>query len=102
MKLSNFPIMLAIVLAFSILSIAPFSTPAWSADSPAIAKVLATPPAAELGTSAKCAVCGMKVYVKKDTPSVEYQGKYYYFCDDTERDAFAAHPEMYLHKGANK
>jgi YHS domain-containing protein len=102
MKLSNFPIMRAIVLALSILSIAPLSTPARCADSSAIATVLASPPAAELGTSTKCAVCGMKLYVKKDTPAAEYAGKHYYFCDTSERDAFVAHPEMYLHKAANK
>ncbi len=102
MKHSNFPIMLAIVFALSILSIAPLSTPAWCADSSAIAKVLATPPAAELGTSTKCAVCGMKLYVKKDTAGAQYSGKDYYFCDTSERDAFIASPQMYLHKHADK
>ena len=102
MKLSNFPIMLAILFALSILAIAPLSTPAWCADSPAIAKVLASPPAADVGTSTKCAVCGMKLYVKSDTPAAEYAGKHYYFCDTSERDAFIAHPEMYLHKAVHK
>ncbi len=102
MKLSNFPIMLAILFALSILAIAPLSTPAWCADSPAIAKVLASPPAADVGTSTKCAVCGMKLYVKSDTPAAEYAGKRYYFCDTSERDAFIAHPEMYLHKAVHK
>ena len=102
MKLSNLPIVLAILFALSILAIAPLSTPAWCADSPAIAKVLASPPAAEVGTSTKCAVCGMKIHVKSNTPGVEYAGKDYYFCDTAERDAFIAHPEMYLHKKAAK
>ncbi|HEY9159129.1 hypothetical protein [Candidatus Binatus sp.] len=102
MKLSNFPIMLAILFALSILSIAPLSTPAWCAGSPAIARVLASPPAPDVGTSTKCTYCGMKLYVKKDTPAVEYAGKHYYFCDTTERDAFIANPEKYLHKAANK
>ena len=102
MKLSNFPIMLAILFALSILSIAPLSTPAWCVDSPAIARVLASPSAADVGTSTKCAFCGMKLYVKGDTPSAEYAGKHYYFCDKSERDAFIAHPEKYLHPAANK
>ncbi len=102
MKLSKFPIVLAILFALSILAIAPLSTPAWCADSPAIAKVLPSAPAAEVGTSTKCAVCGMKLHVKSDTPAAEYAGKHYYFCDTMERDAFIAHPEMYLHKAAAK
>lgn len=102
MKLSNFPIMLAILFALSILSIAPLSTPAWCADSAAIARVLASPAAADVGTSTKCAFCGMKLYVKSDTPAAEYAGKHYYFCDKSERDSFIAHPEKYLHKVADK
>ncbi len=102
MKLSNLPIILAILFALLILSIAPLSTPAWCADSPAIAKVLASPPAADVGTSTECGVCGMKLYVKSDTPAAEYAGKHYYFCDTSERDAFIEHPETYLHKAKNK
>ena len=102
MKLSKFPIMLAILFALSILAIAPLSTPAWCADSPTIAKVLPSAPAADVGTSTKCAVCGMKLHVKSDTPAAEYAGQHYYFCDTMERDAFIAHPEMYLHKKAAK
>lgn len=102
MKLSNFSIMLAILFTLAILTMAPLSTPAWCGDSPAIARVLASPPAADLGMSTKCAYCGMKLYVKKDTPSAEYAGKRYYFCDNSERDSFVAKPEKYLHKVANK
>jgi len=102
MKLSKFPIMLAILFALSILSIARLSTQAWSADLPSIAKVLASPPAADVGMSTKCAVCGMKLYVKSGTPAAEYAGKHYYFCDTSERDSFIEHPEMYLHKAAHK
>ncbi len=102
MKLSNFPIVLAILFALSILLIAPLSTPAWCGDSPAIARVLASPPAPDVGTSTKCAFCGMKLYVTKDTPAAQYAGKHYYFCDTTERDAFIANPEKYLHKAASQ
>ena len=102
MKLSNFPIMLAILFTLSILAIAPLSTPARCADSPAIAKVLASPPAADVGTSTECAVCSMELHVKSDTPGAEYAGKHYYFCDTSERDAFIAHPDKYLHKAATK
>jgi len=101
-KLSNIATMLAVLLALSVLSVAPLSTPAWCADSPAMARVLASPPAAEVGTSTKCAYCGMKLYVKSDTPAAQYAGKHYYFCDASERDAFIAHPEKYLHQAAKK
>lgn len=94
--------MLAILFALSILAIAPLSTPAWCGDSPAIARVLASPPAPDVGMSTQCAFCGMKLYVKKDTPGVEYAGKQYYFCDTTERDAFIANPGKYLHKAEKK
>ena len=99
---SNLPIVMAILFALSLLAIAPLSTPAWCADSPAIAKALAAPPAADVGKATKCAVCGMNLHVKSDTPGAEYRGKDYYFCDGSERDAFVEHPEMYLHKAAAK
>ncbi|HUO03594.1 MAG TPA: hypothetical protein VMU16_00220 [Candidatus Binataceae bacterium] len=102
MKSSRFFIIFAILITLSPIAIAPHSAPAWCADSTAIAKVLASPPAADVGTTTKCAVCGMKIHVKADTPGVEYAGKRYYFCDGSERDAFVAHPEMYLHKPAAK
>ena len=102
MKRSNLPIVMAILFALSLLAMAPLSTPAWCADSAAIARVLASPNPADIGKTTKCAVCGMGLHVKSDTPSAEYQGKDYYFCDSQERDAFIAHPEMYLHKAATK
>jgi YHS domain-containing protein len=102
MKISHFPFMLAVLSSLSILAIAPLSTPTRCADSAAVAKVLASAPAADVGTSTKCAVCGMKIHVKSDTPGAEYAGKDYYFCDTSERDAFVEHPEMYLHKAATK
>ena len=102
MKLPDLPIVLAILVALSILAIAPLSTPARCADSPAIAKVLASAPAADVGTTIKCAACGMKLHVKKETPAAEYAGKDYYFCDTSERDAFIANPEKYLHNKAAK
>src|ERR1035437_6301534 len=94
MKLSNFPIMLAILFALSILSIAPLSTPAWCADSAAIARVLASPAAADVGTSTKCAFCGMKLYVKSDTPAAEYAGSLFFFGEKGGRVGSPAHREI--------
>ena len=68
------------------------------AGADAIATVLKTPPPGDIGTATTCAVCGMKVHVKSDTPVAEYKGKDYYFCDQSERDAFVADPSMYLKK----
>ncbi|HTR60121.1 MAG TPA: YHS domain-containing protein [Candidatus Binataceae bacterium] len=73
-----------------------------AADSSSIATVLNTPPGKDLGITTKCAMCGMKLHVKKDTPAVEYQGKDYYFCDEAERDTFAKEPDKYLKQGTTK
>ncbi|HXW83033.1 MAG TPA: YHS domain-containing protein [Candidatus Binataceae bacterium] len=73
-----------------------WSSSAVHADSNAIAAVLNAPPQKDLGTAATCAVCGMKVHVKKDTPTAEYKGKDYYFCDESERDTFVKDPGKYL------
>jgi YHS domain-containing protein len=74
------------------------SPPLHADDSAAVAKILNTPPKGQLGVATQCAVCGMKMHVKGDTPTVEYKGKDYYFCDNDERDAFAKDPSQYLKK----
>jgi len=75
-----------------------FSPPVHADDSAAVAKILNTPPKDQIGLATQCAVCGMKLHVKSDTPVVEYKGKDYYFCDNDERDAFAKDPSQYLKK----
>lgn len=75
-----------------------FSTIGFAADQPAIATVLAAPAKADIGTKTQCAVCGMKLRVKADQATAEYQSKDYYFCDATERDAFVKNPSMYVKK----
>ena len=74
------------------------SPPLHAADSGNIATVLTTPPQKDVGLATKCAMCGMKLHVKSDTPAVEYKGKDYYFCDEGERDTFAQNPDQYLKK----
>jgi YHS domain-containing protein len=69
-----------------------------SAASPEIASVLSQPPASDIGKKTVCAYCGMHLTVKPNTPAATYDGKDYYFCDDTERDAFVKAPKQYLSK----
>jgi YHS domain-containing protein len=67
-----------------------------TAGSNAIATVLSQPPAADIGKKTQCAYCKMHLTVKADTPAASYNGKNYYFCDGTERDAFVKDPKKYL------
>jgi YHS domain-containing protein len=71
---------------------------AHAADTGTVAAVLNAPPKQDLGITTQCAVCGMKLHVKSDTPGVQYKGRDYYFCDGGERDAFAQDPDKYLKK----
>jgi YHS domain-containing protein len=75
-----------------------FSPTVRAADTGNIATILNTAPKQDLGMATQCAMCGMKMHVKSDTPGVPYNGKDYYFCDDDERDAFAKDPDKYLKK----
>jgi YHS domain-containing protein len=95
--MSHFTRYLWIFLVLFAVSV-PLSPPVNAADTNTAATVLNAPPPKEIGAATKCAVCGMKLHVKKDTPAVEYKGKDYYFCDDAERDAFAKDPEQFLKK----
>jgi len=69
-----------------------------NADSPAIATVLSKAPDGDVGKKTVCAYCGMHLTVKSDTPGAAYNGKDYYFCDETERDSFVKTPAQYLSK----
>jgi YHS domain-containing protein len=75
-----------------------FSPTVRAADTSNIATILNTPPKQDLGMATQCAMCGMKMHVKNDTPGLSYNGKDYYFCDDDERDVFAKDPDKYLKK----
>jgi YHS domain-containing protein len=63
-----------------------------------IASVLSQAPASDVGKKTVCAYCGMHMTVKSDTPGAAYNGKDYYFCDETERDSFVKDPKKYLAK----
>jgi YHS domain-containing protein len=60
-----------------------------------------TPTADEIGTETTCPVCGMSVTVAEGTPAVTYEGKNYYFCSASDKDTFAANPEMFTEKAAD-
>lgn len=49
----------------------------------------------KVGEEAVCPVDGMKVRVTADTPSAEYRGQRYYFCNEAEKTAFQAQPDRY-------
>jgi YHS domain-containing protein len=68
------------------------------AASPDIASVLSQAPASDVGKKTVCAYCGMHMAVKSDTPGAAYNGKDYYFCDETERDSFLKDPQQYTAK----
>ena len=88
---------LSILLVVFGLSVA-LSPTVRAADTGNIAAILNTPPKQDLGIATQCAVCGMKLHVKNDTPGLSYKGKDYYFCAQDERDAFAKDPDKYLKK----
>jgi YHS domain-containing protein len=93
-QFSRYPLILLVLFGVLFVGVAP----AHAADTGTIATVLNSPPKQDLGTTTQCAVCGMKLQVKSDTPGVQYKGKDYYFCDGGERDAFAQDPDKYLKK----
>ncbi len=43
-------------------------------------------------------VCGMRMNPDEAGAKTEYQGKTYYFCQDSDRETFEKDPEKYLHK----
>lgn len=60
-----------------------------------------TPTGDEIGTETTCPVCGMSVTVAEGTPAVTYEGKNYYFCSASDKETFAANPEMFMEKAAD-
>lgn len=55
----------------------------------------------EIGTETTCPVCGMAVTVAEGTPAVTYEGKNYYFCSVSDKETFAANPEMFMEEAAD-
>lgn len=43
-------------------------------------------------------VCGMKKAVSEMKAKFEYLGKTYYFCSESDREIFAAHPDYWVSK----
>jgi Cu+-exporting ATPase len=50
----------------------------------------------QYGFEAVCSVCGMKLKVEKNTPSLVYKGKTYYFMNEAHKKMFEKDPEKYL------
>jgi YHS domain-containing protein len=48
-----------------------------------------------VGEKFKCAQCGMEGTVTKDTPSVEHEGKYYYFMTAQCKETFQKRVEEF-------
>ncbi len=88
----------AILMLLLVIVSAAYAPPSFAADQPAIATVLSALAKTDIGTKVQCTVCGMRLRVKADQPAAEYKGKYYYFCDASERDAFVQSPSMYVKK----
>ncbi len=84
---------------FAILAMVAAITMSWSvpitAEEPQQLPAAGTTTGPKLGDEVHCAVYGMKMRLEADTPSLEYQGKMYYFCADAEKQAFLKHPERY-------
>ena len=54
------------------------------------------PATPRFGFEAVCSVCGMKLKVEKNTPSLVYKGKTYYFMNEAHKKMFEKDPEKYL------
>lgn len=82
------------VLAMSVVITASTPFPTWAGErQEAGAAAAANEP--KIGQEVRCAIDGMKMRLEADTPSLQYQGKTYYFCADTEKQTFLKDPERY-------
>ncbi len=52
----------------------------------------------KIGQKVKCPVTGAEITVAEDTSSLEYKGKFYYFCCDNCNAVFNKNPEKYIKK----
>jgi len=50
----------------------------------------------KVGEAFTCPVDGMRMTVQENTPTTEYQGKVYYFCNEADKQAFLKDPERYV------
>lgn len=49
----------------------------------------------KVGEEFTCPVDGMRMKVTEQTPTAEYQGKAYYFCNEQDKQTFLQDPERY-------
>jgi YHS domain-containing protein len=49
----------------------------------------------KVGEEFTCPVDGMRMQVTEHTPTTEYQGTVYYFCDEADKQTFLKDPERY-------
>ena len=50
----------------------------------------------KVGEEFTCPVDGMRMQVTEQTPTAEYQGKTYYFCNEADKQTFLKDPERYV------
>jgi YHS domain-containing protein len=50
----------------------------------------------KVGEEFTCPVDGMRMKVTEQTPTAEYQGKIYHFCNEADKQAFLKDPERYV------
>jgi len=49
----------------------------------------------KVGEEFVCPIDGMRMKVTEQTPTAEYQGKTYYFCNEADKQAFSQDPDRY-------
>jgi YHS domain-containing protein len=65
-------------------------------DKEEMAQQPATAEKKKVGEEFTCPVDGMRMKVTEQTPTAEYQGKTYYFCNEQDKQTFLQGPERYV------
>ena len=50
----------------------------------------------KVGEEFTCPIDGMRMKVTEQTPTAEYQGETYYFCNEADKQAFLKDPKQYV------
>jgi len=56
----------------------------------------------EVGEEFTCPVDGMRMTVTENTPTTEYRGKTYYFCNEQDKQTFLQDPERYVERQSSR
>ncbi|HEY8432484.1 MAG TPA: YHS domain-containing protein [Sandaracinaceae bacterium] len=80
----------------------PEAEPAPATETTAGSEAPLVPPGeAQVGDRTTCPVSGEEFVVSESSPSVEHEGRTYYFCCPGCAERFQANPEQYLGGGEN-